>query len=204
MRGLEWRDRAQLPNGDGSLIPGATARNRGSSDPRFRYSRALLLGLLGSLLVFLLPAIGQAHEGGTLGIEIPVERIAPGDELPIIGADWAVGAPLEVWLQPAGQARIRLGSVMTGADGHFLTAVRIPESAPSGPAAIEVVSTYGVRDTGVVTIDPTAPRPSSMPGATDAGPSADNVDPFPLIALGAALAALILLAFKTRRPKLAA
>jgi hypothetical protein len=145
------------------------------------------------------PPFATAHEGGTLGIEIPVERIAPGDELPIIGADWAVRSPLEIWLQPAGQPRIRLGSVLTGADGHFLVNIGIPASVPSGPAALEVVSTYGVRDTGVVLIDPTAPPPSPLAGSSSSGSSEGEPDPFPLIALGGAIAALLFLGFKTRR-----
>ena len=150
------------------------------------------------MVVLFHPTLARAHEDGTLGIELPVERIAPGDELPIIGADWAARAPLEVWLQPVGQPRIRLGSVITGADGHFLAKFVIPVSVPPGPAALEVISTYGVRDTGVLMIDPAAPPASSLIGTTSAGSPTDVIDPFPLIALGGAIAALLLLVTRTR------
>ena len=151
--------------------------------------------------MLLQPTITQAHEGGELGIEIQVERVPPGETLPIVGSDWAASAPLEVWLQPAGQPRIRLGTILTGPDGHFLASVQIPSSAPSGPAAVEVVSTYGVRDTALVTIDPAAPPASARPGTIAGDSPADEIDPFPFIALAGAITAVLLMGYKTRRAK---
>jgi hypothetical protein len=71
---------------------------------------------------------------------------------------------------------------------------------PSGVAVIQVVSTYGVLDTAVVTIDPAATQPSIPPGIAPPRETApDGVDPVPFIALTGAIGALVILVARTRR-----
>ena len=144
-----------------------------------------------------------AHDGGEFGVTIPVERIAPGADLPIEGADWAPGATLEVRLQSAGLDAVTIARIRTNDDGHFATAVRLPDPLPPGTATIQVVSDYGVLDTAVVTIDPSAPPPPPLPsgdgGVIDAA-AAGSTDLVPLLALGLAGLAISILVLKPRRP----
>lgn len=153
---------------------------------------------LGAFLTYV--PVALAHEGGELGVQLTVERIAPGDSLPIVGTDWAIDVFLDVWMQFPGGDRVRIGSVRTGPDGHFLAALPVPATAPTGPAAVEVVSTYGVRDTVLVEVDPTAPRPSIPTGTTSGEPGSGGAfDPVPIVALATAVGLLGLLVLRTRK-----
>ena len=101
-------------------------------------------------------------------------------------------------MQPSGSGLQRIGMIRTEADGHFDSAVRVPDGVASGPAVIHVTSGNGVLASSVVTIDPTAPRTGATASRSDRG---NGLDPFLLIALGGAIAALLLLVFKTTRRK---
>lgn len=141
-----------------------------------------------------------AHDGGEFGIEIPVDRVAPGAALAIVGAEWAPNTELEVRLQANGSEPSRIATIRTDSDGHFDTAVPLPDVLPAGSALIQVVSTYGVLDSAVVTIDPAAPRASpALDVSVVAGAADGALDPFPLAALAAAAGGLGLLVVRTRR-----
>jgi hypothetical protein len=141
-----------------------------------------------------------AHEGGELAISIPVERIAPGDDLPVIGEDWAPAEVLEVSLQQ-GTEVTDLGAVRTGADGHFVRSIPIPATLTPGPVIIEVASAAGVRARAVVTIDPDAPAPSfqTQDGESTHILADEGIDLVPIVALLAAFGALGVLFIRTRR-----
>jgi hypothetical protein len=188
-----------------ALIPERRIRSQGHVRPwlrRFRLplSRRVFVAVLASTSAVVGAPQVAAHEGGELGIEIRVERVAPGDVLPVIGADWAPGAVLEIRLLGANGQETPLGTIRVGADGHFAASLRVPGSVTAGPAAVQARSDYGVLDTTLVVIDPAAPAASSPVGATageGAGASA-GTDVVPFAALGLAVVALAVLVRKTR------
>ena len=142
----------------------------------------------------------RAHENAEFGVEIPVERVAPGADLPILGAEWASNADLDVRLDVGG-VTVELGRVRTDENGHFATTVELPETLPPGIAAIQVVSDYGVLATATVTVDPAAP-PAPSGAATGQHAARTSLPDFevgPIVALLAAAGSLFLLLFRTRR-----
>ena len=139
-----------------------------------------------------------AHEGGTIGLEVAVERVRPGGTLPLVGEDWAPGEPLRITIIVGSTTR-ELGIVKAGADGHFVASVVLPRDLPSGPADVDARSQSGVIERAFVSIDPDAPDPS--PGPTDAVAAAggDEIDVVPFVAAGLAVAGLGVLLLRTRR-----
>jgi hypothetical protein len=187
-------------------VPGRAlidSRCIGSQDPHGSWLLQVRFVLIAGLVISwaLHGAVtAWAHEGGEFGITIPVERVPPGADLPLVGAEWAADSFLEVRLQAGGSEFTTIGTTRTDNAGHFATALRLPESLPPGVAVIQVISTYGVLDTAVVTIDPAAPPPSLAPdiaSATDT--TAAGLDPVPFVALAGAVGALGLLVVRTRR-----
>lgn len=165
--------------------------------PHLRLTVGLVLLAISSLTV---PSLVVAHDGGAFGITIPVERVAPGAALPIIGAEWAARALLDVRIQAAGSDAVTIATIRTDDAGHFAVAVRLPNALPPGMATIQVVSGYGVLASASVTIDPTAPR-AQLPTAAGAvvdSVAANGVDPIPLLVLGLAVGALAVLLVRTR------
>lgn len=140
-----------------------------------------------------------AHEGGTIGLEVAVERAPPGGTLPLIGEDWAPGEPLRITIMVGSTTR-ELGIVKAGADGHFVAGVILPRDLPSGPADVDARSQSGVIERAFVTIDPNAPDPS--PRSARPGPameSVDDIDVVPFVAAGLAVVGLSVLLLRTRR-----
>lgn len=183
-----------------TLIGGSESRGQGPDGSwplRVRFMLVAALAICGGTHGAI---AAQGHEGGEFGITIPVERVPAGASLPIVGAEWASDSRLEVRLQASGSEFTTIGVIQTDSAGHFATAVRLPNALPSGVAVIQVVSTYGVLDTAVVTIDPAAPQPSIPPGIAPPRETApDGVDPVPFIALTGAIGALVILVARTRR-----
>jgi len=181
-----------------TLTHGSKTRSQGASASwLLRVDILLIAGLVvnGGLLGV---TSAHAHDGGEFGIDIPVERVAPGDDLPIIGAEWAPNSVLEVGLQPSGAGLERIGAIRTDADGHFETVVRLPARVVSGLGVIQVTSRNGVLASDVVTIDPAAPPTGADSPGLDTAPNAE-LDPFSVVALAAAVLAMGLLVVKTRR-----
>jgi hypothetical protein len=142
-----------------------------------------------------------AHDGGQFGVEIPAERIPPGAELPLVGAEWAPDVTLEVNVQSGDAPARSIARIQTDEHGHFATLIDLPDDLPEGTIAVQVRSDYGVLDTAVVTLDASAPPYVPAPGDILALPPAappEGLDPFPVIALAAALLALLVLFLRTR------
>ncbi len=183
MHGQQWRHGAELP-GDAALTISVRIDRR----------RAIPLGagfVLATALALSGVAAAVAHDDGEVALEVTVERVPPGGTLPIVGRDWAAQAPLVIDLI-VGTTSTRLGTVTTGPDGHFDSALRLPPDAPVGPASIDARASNGVIERAFFAIDPAAPDVGTV--STDS----EGIDPVPFVAMGIAVVALLTLVARSR------
>ena len=186
---------------------------------------ALRLLAAAAILAFLLaalPGAASAHEGVARLILEP-ERVNPGGVVTIRGEDLRADDPMTITLI-ASDGRTELTTVTSDGEGHFTVTVQLsPEAAP-GVYAIEaagqVLLTVPLfvegapvsngdgappgQDEGLPAVIPSfAATASQVPIAIVQPPTAtvteSSLDVVPLVALFGAIAALALLAWRTRR-----
>lgn len=128
--------------------------------------RAMFASALAAMAVLTTAALCVAH--GALGpyIVVPIDYVLPGQEFPVIAADFGSDANVRFEVVAAGRA-IELGSATAGPDGHFETNFQLPSEVQFGQAELVANSDDGTQASIPLQVGPldTSVLPGQRPEA---------------------------------------
>ena len=140
----------------------------------------------------------MAHEGSEPWIHVPAQSIQPGQTFELWGADLGPGASVAVEILAGGES-IQVGRVTTDAEGHFTQTMTLPAGVPDGYAQLHARADAGDEALMWVLVGQNAGgavNPSAVGNQWWSDPSVIVLGGM----LGAAMVAVLVLAFRSRRP----
>jgi hypothetical protein len=129
----------------------------------FPIRRSFALLACAIVIVLVRPMAALAHGGGEPLIHVPADHLEPGQSFTLIAADLGPSARVTLELA-ADDQRISLGTVTTGADGHFEATLTLPGSFPVGYAQLTATSDDGSSASAWVRVG-TGPEVATPPAA---------------------------------------
>ena len=124
-------------------------------------NRAVVASVIAGLAALSTAGLCAAH--GVVGpsIVVPIDYVLPGEEFPVIAADFGSEVNVRFEIVASGRA-IELGSATAGPDGHFATNFQVPSEVQFGQAELVANSDDGTQASIPLQVGPA--DPSVLPG----------------------------------------